>query len=977
MIFRKNNKLFFWLVILVGLILSAGRSITPVVKPTSPTLIINEFMASNSAGLTDEDGHYSDWIEIYNPAPYPVNLSGWALTDNPNDLEKWPFPDLSLPAQTYLIVFASGKDRKVTTLHTPLHANFKLRNEGEFLALYNILDAQLQVAATESSPQFQDVAYGRYGLGSAYGYLAATPGQANDSPLLWQDVVAEVKFSPGRGFYESTVRVELATATPDATIRYTLDGSRPTETNGLIYSQPMAVAKTTFLRAAAFKPGFRSSAVATHSYIFLEDILSQPPNPPGFPETWGVYRETYKTAVEGQVVPTDYEMDPEIVNAPRYRQTLKDDLKSLPSLSIVMNGQDFDIYSRPRERGRDWERPASLEFIDPTAPERNFHIDAGLRIQGDIGREEYIPKHSFRLFFRNEYGAGRLRYPLFPNSPVEEFDTLTLRGQVQSSYISVWDPRRRDATYTQDEWLRTSQIEMSGLGSHGIFVHLYLNGLYWGLYNIVEKPDEKFGASYFKVNEEDWYAFSHDGIVNGDKTEIEKLFDNFINGDSPQARYEAIKPHLDTTAFADYLILNWYAGMSDWPENNWYAGMPRSGGKLRFFVWDGELTWRDGARLHLGKSNLPGYLWPNTVELFFNALSQTPDFRLELADRLYKHLFNDGVLTDANSQARWLRLNQLIERAMSGEIARWGDAQEEPPLDHEDWERAVTNVLRQMEGNGARLIAQAREAGFYPTIDPPIFNQHGGVVEPGFKLEITAPTLDGEAGTTAIYYTTSGADPRLPGSGAVSPEAILYTGPVVLTAAAHLKARLWVDQPATRPIWSALNEASFNLVEQDFNLRLTEVMYNPAGQADYEFIELKNTGRWAIDLSGLTFAGIDYSFPVHSARLAPGELLVLARNSEAFAKQYPTAPIFGTYDGQLSNKGETISLKDSHGRTIFSLTYDDENGWPLSPDGRGDSLVFANPSGDPNDPKNWRASSNRYGSPGVDEVISFDPWGGE
>jgi hypothetical protein len=278
----------------------------------------------------------------------------------------------------------------------------------------------------------------------------------------------------------------------------------------------------------------------------------------------------------------------------------------------------------------------------------------------------------------------------------------------------------------------------------------------------------------------------------------------------------------------------------------------------------------------------------------------------------------------------------------------------------------VENVLRQMEGNGARLIAQARAAGYYPDIDPPAFNQQGGVVEPGFQLSLTA-MLGDKRQNGAIYYTTNGADPRLPGTGAVSPDAILYTGPLLLTTTTHLKTRLFVEE-AAGPIWSALNEATFNLVEQDYKLRLTEIMYNPAGQADGEFIELKNAGQWEIDLSGLIFEGIDYSFPVHSARLAPGQLIVLARNPEAFAQRYPDTPIFGTYDGQLSNKGEIVRLKDHQGQVILSVAYDDESGWPLSADGRGDSLVFVNSNGDPNDPKNWRASANRYGSPGVDET---------
>jgi hypothetical protein len=148
-------------------------------------------------------------------------------------------------------------------------------------------------------------------------------------------------------------------------------------------------------------------------------------------------------------------------------------------------------------------------------------------------------------------------------------------------------------------------------------------------------------------------------------------------------------------------------------------------------------------------------------------------------------------------------------------------------------------------------------------------------------------------------------------------------------------------------------------------------MYNPPGQEEYEFIELKNMGQHPFNLAGLFFEGIDFTFPAQPTFLEPGEVIVLVSNPEAFAEKYPDVPIFDRYNGQLSNKGDTLALKDHHGKTILSITYDDENGWPLSPDGRGDSLVLADFGGDPSHPKSWRASADRYGSPGTDELVDL------
>jgi hypothetical protein len=143
-------------------------------------------------------------------------------------------------------------------------------------------------------------------------------------------------------------------------------------------------------------------------------------------------------------------------------------------------------------------------------------------------------------------------------------------------------------------------------------------------------------------------------------------------------------------------------------------------------------------------------------------------------------------------------------------------------------------------------------------------------------------------------------------------------------------------------------------------------MYNPPDGNDYEFIELKNVGDSAVDLSNMFFEGITFSFPTN-ATLAPEEIIVLVRNPKRFAERYPGITVGGVYEGKLANGGERIILKDSEDQVILTLEYDDENGWPLSPDGRGDSLTLTGFDRDPNNPKSWRASTNPYGSPGTDE----------
>jgi hypothetical protein len=981
--FARARK-FFWLIIVAALLLNGQQLLSTTVDEDPGDLIINEFVAENHSGLVDEDGDYSDWIEIYNPGRRAVNLAGWSLTDNPAQPEKWTFPDLGLGSHEYLLVFASGKDRKSTLSGAELHTNFKLNQEGEFLGLYNVFyDRFVDIASPlphsspplggtegggaagqEFPPQLRDVAYGRYSPPSddaagelAFGYLAnPTPGQPNDEASLWLDLVTPVHFSWERGFCDTPFTLELATTTPEATIRYTTDGSEPTETYGTIYTGPLTIDTTTLLRAAAFKPNFRSSPIDTHTYIFLDDVLTQPKDPPGFPRTWGAY--------QGSPVIADYEMDPEVVNDPRYRDIVEEALKSIPTISIVTDRQSFyDLYANPKRRGRAWERPVSVELIDPQGEQPGFQINAGLRMQGELGRSAFMPKHAFRLFFRGDYGVSKLEYPLFPDSPVEEFDTLVLRSGVNRSYAG-FPERKQDlkaTTYTRDEWLRASQIAMSGSGSHGSFVHLYLNGLYWGLYNVVERPDDAFMASYFGGAKDDWQFISHQETLSNSSDRFKTLHKLADDGqlEDPE-KYAAIASYLDIPHFIDYLILNWYAGNLDWGFNNWYAGVQNTSGPVRYFVWDGERIWYEGADIYMDLDEYNDR--PNLVKPLFEALLKNPDFKLALADRMYKHLFNDGALAEANAQARWLSINKTIERAIIGESARWGDTRYDKPLTQADWFEARDDVWAQMAGNAAKLIALAREAGYYPDLDPPLFNRHGGQIVPGFSLSMALPSPEG--GT--IYYTTDGSDPRLQVTGTVAPTANIYRAPLVLTATTDIKARVLKGDT-----WSALNEAVFRADEQaNGHLQITEIMYHPLGGDDYEFIELKNTGNADLDLANIAFEGIHFKFPASLTPLSPGELIVLVKNPAAFARRYPDVPIGGVYEGQLSNKGEKISLKDANGQVITSLEYDDEHGWPVSPDGQGDSLVLINPQ-DSHHPQSWRASANLHGSPGVDEPILY------
>jgi hypothetical protein len=185
---------------------------------------------------------------------------------------------------------------------------------------------------------------------------------------------------------------------------------------------------------------------------------------------------------------------------------------------------------------------------------------------------------------------------------------------------------------------------------------------------------------------------------------------------------------------------------------------------------------------------------------------------------------------------------------------------------------------------------------------------------------------------------------------------------------------LLVLLPPIRPLPTASSDAA--AADQPYHqahavptsgLAIAEIMYNPSGGQEYEFLELKNVGNATLDLGGAAFvAGIGFTFPP-GWRLGPGAFAVLVGDAVAFATRHPGVPIDGVYSGRLDNAGERVALQSAGGAILIDVTYDDDPPWPASADGLGYSLVLADVNGDPNRASSWRASSAPNGSPGRDD----------
>jgi hypothetical protein len=581
------------------------------------------------------------------------------------------------------------------------------KDDGEFLIL-----PELTVAGEVSVAQY---------------FTTATPGQYNTSGSL--DLVVDTKFSRDRGFYDTPFSLTITTETEGGTIHYTTDGSTPSETHGNEYVGPIDISTTTCVRAIAFKPQWMSTNVDTHTYIFLDDVVNQPADPPGFPSLWNS-------------TSADYEMDPDIVNDPAYQGLMRDSLLSIPTMSIVTDVDKLfggsGIYSNSTLGGVAWERKASVEWIRPDNT-TGFQVNAGLRIYGgDPFRGMGLTrKKSFRLLFKRIHGPTKLNFEMFdaPDA-VSRFDTIVLRAGANDAWNN-WSAGS-NAQYILDEYMRRTQTAMGQVSPHGTFVHLYINGLYWGLYNPVERPMASFCASYYGGDKEDWDALNS-GTPTGESktatwsemmsqasaglssnTAFQKIQGNNTNG-TPNPAYDDL---LDMDSYIDWLFSNFWGGTADWPYHNFYAGChrPPNATGFKFFNWDAEYVMVIGSGLN---SNVTG-VSDNGARPYVT-LRQNAEFKMQFADHVQRHLFDNGPATYGPSYDRYKELADEIELAIIAESARWGDMARSTPYTVEDWRRTRDHILNTyMPQRPAIVLEQMKGAGLYPDLGAPVFHVNGG-----------------------------------------------------------------------------------------------------------------------------------------------------------------------------------------------------------------------------------------------------------
>jgi hypothetical protein len=919
-------------------------------------LVISEVMSDNSATLADEDGAFPDWIELFNPTAAAINLTGHFLTDDDSEPMKWAFPDVPLPAGGHLIVFASGKNRANPL--APLHTNFQLDRDGEYLAL--IGPGPVLLHEFNPLPSLDaDISFGVLGgdLNTAQPMGRPTPGALNDSTPA---PPAPVEFSRASGFFAEPFELMFSTPTPGAEIRYTLNGTAPGATNGFIYTAPIAINGTLRVRAVAVTNGL-VSGMSGERFIKLAANLTN-------------YTTTLPIMVienfGAGVIPQKGWSG----TGAGIKQTLRQDAAWATierSAGVSSFARTPDLFSRIGIRGRgafssSWrQKPYSVEALNEDDGERDVsplglpaHADWVLYFpDADSNKDPAMLFNTFAYELYQHFGrdfAVKFRWvEAFVNEDGGDLQLSDRRG-VYAIFEKVARGQDRlnfeklSDSGTNGGWLLSlnrmdPEPENGWPAENGTTVPQFFhtagpNRLFQSPPNgqVVGDDEPQQSNGYLNFDNPNGYTINTNqraAIENWFKDFEDVLWNNALWRD-PTNGY---RKFLNAEDFADYFLLNTLTHNGD-------------GLLISMFPWKG-----DDGKLRMGPAwdyNWSPYyigaptptvdlLWRPT-RLWYGRLFTDPDFMQLYIDRWWEHrrgaMSNDGFDAIIDGQVADI---SPVKSLLNG---------------HATTNAFLTNITQMKTWLKAR--ANWIDSNY---LRPPVFNQNGGDVPAGFPV-----TISGTNGT--VYFTTDGSDPRLLG-GAISGAAQSYSAPFVLNAPATIIARL---RNGTN--WSGLTKAVF-YTPQDFStLAITEVMFNPPALggipgSELEFLELKNTGVAPLNLSTLTFTnGIDFTF-ANGALLLPGQFFVLVRNSGAFEIKYPGMAWHGVFSGQLDNAGETLRLATIFGQTILALGYGDRAPWPLAADGHGFSLVPRNAAMNLNsdDGAHWRASTALGGSPGADD----------
>lgn len=631
-------------------------------------VVINEICTKNTT-VSAPNGQYYDYIELYNPGSSAVSVGGYGLSDDEANPLRYVLPaDASVPANGFYVIYCG-----VAETDGIVGASFGLSKKGETVCLSDPNGSILELHQLDALND--DTAFGRVPDGSdTFAYLnTLSPGAPNPTDSVDQLAVTAPAFSQESGFYASDFDLTLS-ADAGTTIYYTIDGSDPTpgsqQYNGAIrvydksadanvyaaerditddYEPPSApVDKAMIVRAVAEDASGNLSKIITKTYFIgysandytmnmrVISLVTDPNNL--FDYETGIY-------VRGKVF---------------------GDWLSSPEYSPMI--PNYEQPANYTQSGREWERPAHITVFESGSAA--YSAEVGIRMHGGATRSAV--QKSFNLYARSDYGTAKLEYDFFGGAltdvkgkVIDSFDKLTLRNGGNDEKTKIRD--RLNQEMVADRAFGTqAQTECV----------VFLDGEFWGTYNIVEKLGKEYISDHFDVKEKDVCMIKTDELSDGSEqgwADYESLKNLAQTADYRAAdTYAQLSDIMDMQSFADYMAVELILGNSDFGDNNYClwktetvdASRVYADGKWRFLLFDTEygqgLYGQSNAQSSVLQSLRQKNCWIS--QLFFGLLDNAPEFQQMFA-RTYFDLCNENY-KPARVTERLSELEQLYTASM-------------------------------------------------------------------------------------------------------------------------------------------------------------------------------------------------------------------------------------------------------------------------------------------------------------------------
>ena len=858
--------------------------------------------AYNAFPLTDHEalmhqGLPPDMFRIGNVLPF--------INEGQNVLAIQAF-NISVSSSDFTIIPFLTMGRKIvkqdnvpailTVPESQLHADFRLNAEGETVFLFSnegqILDS-IQYPALEAN-----LSYGRVTDADEEWVVfeIPTPGNQNDGDYFEGINPDSIQFSHKTGIYQGSISVELSGS---SFIRYTLDGSEPQETSTL-YNSAITIDQNSILQAK----------------IFEEGLLGK------------LYSENYLFDVSHELPVISLHIEPSL---------LWDNDQGMYVLGDSYQ-EDFPFFGA--NFWEDWEYPFSMSYF---APEGNllYKASAGGKIFGGWSRA--FGQKSFSLFARAVYGTNDFEYPFFESRPYDQFESIILRNSGND-----WDRSFiRDAVMTT--LMAGTEVDYPAYQP----VVSYLNGEYWGMYNMREKISEHFLASLHNVDPDDIDLLENNGLIkHGDNTDYLNLI-SFINNNSlaSDVNYQMVINQIDEISFIQYQLAQIYYDNKDWPGNNiryWRAG----DGKWRWILYDTDF----GLSLFNPFAHLENTLefatatngpaWPNPPwsTLLLRKLLENIQFRQKFVN-YFADAMNSYFLPE-NTHEHIDTLVEKIETEIVLHRQRWGH-------DLQFW----YDNIQQMKSFFSLRPAVARDFILHEFNFPAVQQIRTFIDNPEFGYIQLNSLRIAESNWSGLYFQNNPVHLTaipLPGF-----RFDRWTGDVVSTDPS-------IEINLTRS--SSINAHFLPAEVIENQIVINEINYNSSPDADAgDWIELHNHSGEIVNLSGWILKDNDdlhaFEFPDNTL-LEGRDYLVVCRDLELFQSIHPFVQNrIGELDFGFSSNDDAVRLYDQGGVLHDEVHYSSSSPWPEEANGEGPTLELISPDLDNSLPSSWQTYEGN-GTPG-------------